>query len=130
MLVRRVWSPEVKAAAAQRILAGDGEKVIALSRELGVHRSMLYRWVRRYRERGRDGFRGPGRPGQGGGSPSISSLESSAASAERQIAELQRKIGQQAMDIDFLARAFKRVKESPLTSAGSGVTASTERSGQ
>jgi len=46
----------------------------------------------------------------------------------RRIAELERKIGQQALDLDFLTRAFKRVKESRQKNTGTGATASTEKS--
>jgi hypothetical protein len=44
------------------------------------------------------------------------------------VAELERKIGQQALDIDFLGRAFKRVRESRRKNTAAGATASTERS--
>jgi hypothetical protein len=50
------------------------------------------------------------------------------AQTQMQAAELERKVGQQAMQIDFLARAFKRVKESRQNNGATGGTASTERS--
>jgi hypothetical protein len=50
--------------------------------------------------------------------------------AQAQIAELQRKVGRQALEIDFLRRAFKRVEESRRKSGKDGVKASTERSGK
>jgi len=42
---------------------------------------------------------------------------------------LERKIGQQSLDLDFLRRAFTRVKELRQKNTGSGATASTERFG-
>jgi hypothetical protein len=51
-----------------------------------------------------------------------------AAAAARRIAELERKIGQQAVAIDFLERAFKRVKELGRPSGGNGASGSTAKS--
>ena len=117
---RRVFSSEFKAGVARRML--NGESVTALHRQLQIKRSVLYRWRDAYRRNGRVGSeRPPGRPLRRGGA-------SAEASAARRIAELERKIGEQAMDLDILRRAFKRVKESRRTSATSGGTASTERS--
>jgi hypothetical protein len=48
----------------------------------------------------------------------------------KQIAELERKIGQQAVQLDFFRGAFKRVKESSQKNGNVGATASTRRSGQ
>jgi uncharacterized coiled-coil protein SlyX len=48
--------------------------------------------------------------------------------AEVRIRELERKVGQQAMVIDFLQKACKRVKELRQPSKGPGGTASMERS--
>ena len=47
---------------------------------------------------------------------------------EARIRDLERKVGQQAMVIDFLRKAFKRVKELRQPSKGPGGTASMERS--
>ena len=88
-----------KERAVRRILAG--ESVSRLSRELKVRRSLLYRWRDAYRKEGAAGFRPIGRPEW--------SLEKKAKKAEDRISELECKIGQQAMVIDFLRRAFKRV---------------------
>jgi transposase len=110
---------------ARRIL--NGESVSALHREFQIKRSVLYRWRDAYRKEGAAGLRRPiGRP------PGVPNPPKPAASAEdasaRRIAELERKIGQQALDNDFLRRAFKRVKELRRKNTGSGATASTERS--
>ena len=48
--------------------------------------------------------------------------------AAARIRELERKVGQQALVIDFLQRACKRVKALRQESKGSGATASMERS--
>jgi transposase len=49
--------------------------------------------------------------------------------AER-IPELERKIGQQAMEIDFLKKALRRCRELPLPVVGNGVAGSTSKSGK
>jgi transposase-like protein len=49
----RVHTGEFKLAAVQRILAGAN--VCGLSRELGVRRSVLYRWRDTYRREGAAG---------------------------------------------------------------------------
>jgi transposase len=97
-----------------------GEPVSRLSRELKVRRSLLYRWRNTYRNEGTAGFRWIGRPGR--------SQEEQARAAEARISDLERKVGQQAMVIDFLRRAFKRVEGLRQPSKGDGGTASMERS--
>jgi transposase len=109
---------EFKEKAVQRMLAG--EPIFRLSRELKVRRSLLYRWRDAYRKEGKAGFRGIGRPGW--------SKENQDKGAQVRINELERKIGQQAMLIDFLRRAFKRVEELRQLSKGNGGTASMEKS--
>ena len=107
-----------KERAVRRMLAG--ESVSRLSRELKVRRSLLYRWRDAYRKEGASGFRPVGRPEW--------SLENKAKKAEDRITELERKIGQQAVVIDFLRRAFRRVEELRQPNKGNGGTASMERS--
>lgn len=122
---RRVFSLEFKQSVAQRIM--NGESVTALHGEFQIKRSVLYRWRDAYRKEGAVGLqRRIGRPsGVAPPRPGASPEEATT----RRIAELERKIGQQALDLDFLRRAFKRVKESRRKNIGSGGTASTERSG-
>lgn len=118
----RVFSPEFRKSVAQRIL--NGERIGSLSHELGIKRAVLYRWRDVYRKEGAAGFeRLRGRP------PGLESalrlaIDPEAASAQR-IADLERKIGQQALDLDCFRSAFKRLKESRRKSAGTGATAST-----
>ena len=121
----RVFSREFKQSVALRIL--QGESVTALHHELQIKRSVLYRWRDAYRKDGAAGFeRQVGRPpGMAAASRATASPEAAAA---QRIAELERKIGQQSLDLDFLRRAFKRVKESRRKNIVSGGAASTERS--
>ena len=121
----RVFAREFKIGVARRIV--NGESVSALHQELQIKRSVLYRWRDAYRKEGAAGLERP--PGRPPGTPNPPRpVGGPAEVAARRVAELERKIGQQALDIDFLRRAFKRVKESRRKNTESGATASTERS--
>jgi len=127
----RVFSLEFKVTTAQRII--NGESVSALFHELAIKRSVLYRWRDAYRKEGAAGLSHPaGRPP---GTPNLPRQGAVAAArpeqaAAEQIAALQRKIGQQVLQIDFLQGAFRRVKELRQRNITAGGTASTERSGE
>lgn len=114
---RQVRPPDFKEAAVRRMIAG--ERVTQLSRELKVKRSLLYRWRTAYRKEGAAGFRPIGRPGW--------KPESKVQEYEARINELQKKVGQQTMVIDFLRKAFRRVEDSRRQSRSSGVRASMEQ---
>ena len=105
--------------------------VTTLSRDLGVSRWALYRWKKIFEKEGPAGLAmAPlGRPLLGRAKRAYERLDE-AEQAKVQVRELERKVGQQAVQIDFLARAFKRVKESRPSSGSTGATASTERSVQ
>jgi transposase len=126
--VPRVFTGEFRVAVAQRIAAG--ESVSKLRRELDIRRSVLYRWRSRYREEGAAGLQltvG----GQSSHAATARPVNAGITEEERlrqQVAELERKIGQQSMQLDFFKRAFKRVKGSRQSSKNSGETASTTKS--
>lgn len=121
----RVFDREYKESVAQRML--KGESVRSLHEELSITRSVLYRWRDVYRKEGFAGFERPvGRP-PGTAVTRGATADPETAAAQR-IAELERKIGQQTLDLDFLRRAFKRLKESRRNNTETGATASTPRS--
>jgi len=127
MSENRVFSWEFKERVAQRML--NGESVSALHHELQIKRSVLYRWRDAYRKDGVAGLqRVKGRPPGVPNPPRLAARPEDAAASR--IAELERKVGQQALDLDFFRRAFKRVKELRRKDAAPGATASTERSGK
>ena len=127
MSEQRVFSWEFKEGVARRMLGG--ESVSALHHELQIKRSVLYRWLHAYRREGVAGLqRAQGRP-PGVPNPPRPVGEPGAVAARR-IAELERKVAQQALDLDFFRRAFKRVKELRRKPAEPGATASTEKSGE
>jgi transposase-like protein len=119
----RVFTAEFRIEVARRIVSG--EAISALSGELKIKRSVLYRWRDAYREEGEAGLkRAAGRPP--GASKTASPSTSPLQRAQQRIAELERKVGQKEMENDFLKRAFKRVEE---LRRNSGATASTPKSG-
>ena len=122
---RRVFSREFKLSAVQRVLAG--ESVAAVSSELGLGGAHLYKWCTHYRRGGIDALRPACRPRKGMG---LLDLEERVdpGSARKRISELERKVGQQELEIDFFREALRRVGEARRPSDGPGVRASTRRS--
>jgi transposase-like protein len=119
----RNFTAEFKARVVQRMLAG--ESVSGLSREVKVKRQILYRWRDAYRKEGLEGL---GRPRGRPRGPSRRNPPAAPPAGEERIRELERKVGQQALVMDFLQRACKRVKESRPPNKAAGGTASMERS--
>jgi transposase len=129
-MVEQVMADVVfRTRAVERVQAGAN--VTQLARDLGVSRWALYRWKRIYEKQGPAGLAmaPQGRQLLGRAKRAYERLDE-AAEARVQMAELERKVGQQALQIDFLTRAFKRLKESRQYNDATGGTASTERSGQ
>jgi transposase len=90
---RRKFSKEFKLTAVGRL--ESGQSVAEVARALEVHPSDLHRWRRELAEQGARAFSGVGKK----------------RAAESRVAELERKVGQQAMEIDFLKRAWQHVEE-------------------
>jgi transposase len=116
---RRQFSQAFKLAALRRMeTAGN---VTALAEELGVRRELLYDWREKYAAGGVEGLRSSGRPRP-------TPVDAGALGAERKLAELERKVGEQALLIDFFKGALRRIEGSRPASGKSGVTASSRRS--
>jgi transposase len=102
--------------------------VTALAAELGVRRELLYKWRRKYLAHGADALQQIGRPlftPVGLDAPVASRPEDAAAAAQRRIAELERKVGQQQLDLDFFRAALRHVREPRRKHGGPGETGST-----
>ena len=135
---QRRFSREFKLAVLERMAAG--ENVSALSRELGIARKCLYQWRDRYRIGGAVALRSRGRPtkaerlaiGDVAASPRSTKPPpeppDELARARRRIAELERKVGQQQVDLDFFKGALQRIEVSRRPSDGPGGTGSSPRS--
>jgi transposase len=134
----RRYSREFKLAALARMAAG--ENVSALARELGVLRKCLYQWRERFRIGGAVAVRSRGRPTKAESlalravlpAPPVASagqpprpVPGALALAERRIAELEQKVGRQALELDFFQRALQQIEETRLRKAVQGATAPT-----
>jgi transposase-like protein len=108
-LSRRQFTKEFKLAAVRRLEQGVsiGEAARAL-----VNPNVLHRWRRELRQ-------GPGNVFPGNGKQRWS---------EGRIAELERKVGQQALEIDFLKGCLQRIEEQRMLQALTGSPRSTGRS--
>jgi transposase-like protein len=108
---RRVFTREFKVAAIKRLQAGF--PIGRVARELEVNPNQLQVWKRQFQDHPNSAFSGEGRR----------------RAEETQVAELERKIGQQAMEIDFLKSCLRQIEElrksqveiaSPLSAGKSG----------
>jgi transposase-like protein len=95
MASRRKFTKEFKIGAVARL--NSGQTIAEVARALEVHPTMVIRWREQLEDRGEDAAF----PGRGNGKPQEQS----------RIAELERKVGQQQMEIDFLERALRRIDE-------------------
>lgn len=125
----RVFSREFKLSVVRRMLAG--ENVSALCRELSVLRKDIYVWRDRFRAGGPEALRSRGRPRKVVSEPPPDPPPGSAGelgSARRRIADLERKIGQQQVELDFFQRALRQVREARRPTGAPGAAASTRSS--
>lgn len=90
---RRKFTREFKVAAVKRLQSGSS--VARVAREVEVNPNQLHMWKREFDERPNSAFSGEGRR----------RIE------ETPVAELERKIGQQAMEIDFLKGCLRQIED-------------------
>jgi transposase-like protein len=129
---RRRFSREFKLKVIERLECGESGTALAL--ELSIKRTIIYRWRDLWRHGGTAALRG--KPGPRTKAEAlelerargVSARANDLAEARRQIAELQRKVGQQQVDLDFFKQALRRIEASRQPSIGSGATASSPRS--
>jgi transposase-like protein len=107
---RRKFTKEFKQTAVRRL--NSGQSVAEVARALEVHSSDLHRWRRELQDHGERAFIGAGKK----------------RAEETKVAELERKIGQQTVEIDFLKRALQHVEEQRLLRALNNGAPSTSRS--
>jgi len=85
-----------------------------VARGLEVNPNVLHRWRREFRQRPGNAFPGHGQRRW----------------PEGRIAELERKIGQQVLEIHFLKGCLQRIEEQRMLPARNGNPPSTKRSGK
>jgi transposase len=106
-LSRRKFTREVKMAAIQQLEIGSSAAEVA--RAFEINASLLHRWRKEFRH-------GPGNafPGRG-----------KRRWEETRVAQLERKVGQQTLEIDFLKGCLQRIEEQRMLQALSGRPRST-----
>src|SRR4051794_24015769 len=111
-LSRRKFTKEFKIAALRQLDAGAS--IAAVARSCEINPSLLDRWRRDFQQSPEQAFPGLGKK----------------RADENRVAELERKIGQQALEIDFLKRCLQRIEEQRMLQALTGKPLSTSRSGK
>ena len=106
-LSRRIFTKEFKLAAVRRL--EQGVSIGEVSRALEVNANVLHRWRREFRQGAGNVFPGNGKQRW----------------SEGRIAELERKIGQQALELDFLKGCLQRIEEQRMLQALTGKPRST-----
>jgi transposase len=101
-LSRRTFTREMKLAAVQRLETGSGVGEVA--RAFEVNPNVLHRWRREFRQGPGNAFPGLGRKRWD----------------DTQQAKLERKIGQQTLEIDFLKGCLQRIEEQRMLQALNG----------
>jgi transposase-like protein len=122
--VARSFSRAFKLKVIERMAAG--ENVSALARELAVKRELLYRWREAFRGGGEVALRSHrGRPRRAeavamAAARCRASKANDLAAARRRIAELERKVGQQQLDMEFFRAALRHIEASHQASDAPG----------
>ena len=106
---KRVFTTEFKERAVLRLEAG--EQFSALAAELGVRRKLLYEWRIAWRRLGVEGLNRKRGPKPGGSRSAIRATDRDPPGfdpqAQARIAELERLVGRQQVDLDFFRRALR-----------------------
>ena len=112
-LSRRKFTKEFKEEAVRRLELGASLAEVARACE--VNPNVLHRWRRELRDYGTNAFIGNGQR----------------RAEESRMAELERKVGRQALEIDFLKRCLQHVEEQrklqALTTRGSSTRTSKKK---
>ncbi len=129
---RRRFSREFKLKVIERLEAGESGTALAM--EFSIKRTIIYRWRELWRHGGTAALRGKPGPRTKAEALELERARGAAArandlaEARRQIVALQRKIGQQQVDLDFFKQALRHIEASRQPSSGPGATASSPRS--
>ena len=124
---RRSFTRDFKLAALKRMAETDN--IHDLARDLGIERKLLYCWRDAFAARRGRNLRRAGRPNGRDGA-----VEAALAAAPdprpalwsaARIEELERKIGQQQLELDFFRAALRHVREQRRTKGAPGEKPST-----
>src|ERR1700723_4251611 len=109
-LSRRKFTKELKLAAIQQLDKGSSAAEVA--RAFEINPNLLHRWRKEFRHGPGNAFSGPGKRRW----------------EEPRIAQLERKVGQQTLEIDFLKGCLQRIEEQRMLQALTGDPRSTGKS--
>ena len=101
-LSRRKFTREMKLAAVQQLEAGTSAATVA--RAFEINANVLHRWRKEFRHGPGNAFPGVGRRRW----------------EDPKVAQLERKVGQQALEIDFLQGCLQRIEEQRMLQALTG----------
>src|SRR6266487_356816 len=101
-LARRKFTQELKMAAIQQLEAGSS--VAEVARAFEINPNLLHRWRKEFRHGPGNAFPGPGKRRW----------------EETRVAQLERKVGQQTVEIDFLKGCLQRIEEKRMLQALTG----------
>ena len=135
----RIFSREFKEAAVRRILAGEKIRAVADELRLRLRPQLLYTWLDYYEHGGADALVPRGRPQKAIAwarrralvqEPSRQARAYGHAGSEpardSRLVDLERKVGQQAVELDFFRQALRHVTGPP--NGGRGARASSRSS--
>jgi transposase len=124
---RRSFTRDFKLSALKRMAETDN--IHSLARELGIERKLLYCWRDAFAACGEAGLRRAGRPS--GKDRAVDAVLAAASEPHERMApggrieELERKIGQQQLELDFFRAALRRVRDQhPMKGVPGGTTSS------
>ncbi len=86
---KRNHTKQIKSKAALEMVKGE-ETIAQISQKYGIHNSVLLRWKKALLEHG----------------PEIFEIKKTSNSSDLALDDLQRKIGELTMEIDFLKKAY------------------------
>jgi transposase len=101
-LSRRKFTKELKMAAIQQLERGSSAAEVA--RAFEINPNLLHRWRKEFRHGPGNAFPGPGKRRW----------------EEPRIAQLERKVGQQTLEIDFLKGCLQQIEEQRMLQALTG----------
>ena len=111
-LSRRKFTKEFKVAALRQL--ETGVSMAAVARACEINPNLLHRWRKEFQHSAEHAFPGLGKR----------------RVDDNRVAELERKIGQQALEIDFLKRCLQRIEEQRMLQALPGKPPFIARSGK
>jgi transposase-like protein len=122
---RRSFTRDFKLSVLKRMRETDN--IVALALELGLERKLLYCWRDAFAVGGEAGLRRAGRPSAADRAEAALAVHQGTRGSDPalRVAELERKIGEQQLALDFFREALRHVRERRRKTGVPGGKAST-----